>query len=142
MITTVVITIFTHNLAIGVLVGIVLSTVFFSRQIAQVVFVDSVLSEDGNQRTYSVAGQLFFISVDEFISAFDFKEELEQVTLNLSNAHLWDQAAVAAIDKVVLKFRRTGAEVELVGLNKASETLLQNLAVYNQEDALNKIADH
>ena len=142
MVTTVVITIFTHNLAIGVLAGIVLSTVFFSRQIAEVVFVDTVLSKDGNCRTYSVAGQLFFVSVDEFLSAFNFKEELEQVIINLSNAHLWDQAAVAAIDKVVLKFRRSGADVELVGLNEASETLLKNLAVHNQENAESQIADH
>jgi len=103
--------------------------VFFSRKIAKVVFVDTVLSPDGIHRTYSVAGQIFFVSVDEFIEAFDFKEELERVTINLTHAHIWDQAAVAAIDKVVIKFRRNGAEVELVGLNEASITLLNKLAI-------------
>lgn len=142
MITTVLITVLTHNLAIGVVVGIVLSTVFFSRKIAKLVFVDSLLSPDRQHRTYSVAGQLFFVSVDEFLEAFNFQEELGKVTLNLTNAHIWDQAAVIAIDKVVIKFRRRGAEVELVGLNEASATLLDKLAVHQKPDALDKLANH
>lgn len=75
MVTTVLITVLTHNLAIGVVIGIALSTVFFSRKIAKVVFVDTVLSSDGSKRTYSVAGQLFFVSVDDFLEAFDFNED-------------------------------------------------------------------
>lgn len=142
MITTVFITVLSHNLAIGVLVGIALSAVFFSRQIAQVVFVDKVLSADGFHRTYSVAGQLFFVSVEQFLEAFDFKEDIEWVTINLTHAHIWDQAAVAAIDKVVLQFRRHGAEVELVGLNEESAKMLNNLAIHDKPEALEKIASH
>ena len=142
MITTVFITVLTHNLAIGVLIGVALSTVFFSRKIAKVVFVDTVISSDKTHRTYSVAGQLFFVSTDEFLAAFDFKEELERVTIDLTHAHLWDQAAIAAIDKVVLKFRRMGAEVELIGLNEASATLLDKLGVHDKPGALESLASH
>ncbi|MBR8826572.1 MAG: SulP family inorganic anion transporter [Gomphosphaeria aponina SAG 52.96 = DSM 107014] len=142
MITTVFITVLTHNLAIGVVTGVVMSTVFFSRKIAKLVFVDKVLSSDGNHRTYSVAGQIFFVSVDEFLEAFDFKELVDRVTIDLTHAHLWDQGAVAAIDKVVIKFRRNGAEVELIGLNEASATLLDKLAMYNHPDALKQTSGH
>lgn len=142
MITTVFITVLTHNLAIGVLIGVALSTVFFSRQIAKVVFVDTVISSDKTHRTYSVAGQLFFVSTDEFLATFDFKQELERVTIDLTHAHLWDQAAIAAIDKVVLKFRRMGAEVELIGLNEASATLLDKLGVHDKPGAVESLASH
>lgn len=142
MITTVFITVLTHNLAIGVLIGVALSTVFFSRKIAKVVFVDTVISSDKTHRTYSVAGQLFFVSTDEFLAAFDFKEELERVTIDLTHAHLWDQAAIAAIDKVVLKFRRMGAEVELIGLNEVSATLLDKLGVHDKPGAVETLASH
>jgi SulP family sulfate permease len=131
-----------HNLAIGVVVGIALSTVFFSRKIAKVVFVDTVLSADGMHRTYGVAGQIFFVSVDEFLEVFDFQEELERVTINLTHAHIWDQAAVAAIDKVMFKFRRNGADVELVGVNQASAMLLNKLAIHDKPDAIENLASH
>lgn len=142
MVTTVLVTVWTHNLAIGVVIGIALSTVFFSRKIAKVVFVDTVLSPDGTKRTYSVAGQLFFVSVDDFLDAFNFNEELEFVLIDLTHAHIWDQSAVGAIDKVVIKFRRNGAEVELIGLNEASATLLDKLAVHNRPDTLESSSSH
>lgn len=142
MVTTVLITVLSHNLAIGVVVGVALSTVFFSRKIAKVVFVDKVLSADGTHRTYSVAGQIFFVSVDDFLENFDFHEELEKVTLDFSHAHIWDQSAVGAIDQVVIKFRRSGADVELLGLNEASATLVEKLAIHNDPDALKKMASH
>jgi len=142
MITTVLITILTHNLAIGVVVGIALSTIFFSREIAQVVFVDKTLSPDGMHRTYSVAGQIFFVSVEQFLNGFDLKEDIEKVTIDLSNAHIWDQSAVNAIDKVVIQFRRHGADVELVGLNEDSAQMLDRLAIHDKPDALEKVASH
>ncbi|HTL88748.1 MAG TPA: SulP family inorganic anion transporter [Leptolyngbya sp.] len=142
MMATVLITVVSHNLAIGVVVGIALSTVFFSRKIAKVVFVDQVLNADGTHRTYSVAGQIFFVSVDDFLENFDFYEALEKVTLNFSHAHIWDQSAVAAIDQVVMKFRRRGVDVELLGLNAASSTLVEKLARHNDPDALKKMANH
>ena len=135
MLTTMLVIIFTSNFALGVVVGIVMSTVFFSRKIAQLVFVDKMLSEDGTQCTYKVAGQIFFLSRDEFLEYFDFTELVEKVTIDLTHAHLWDQGAVEVLDKATLKFRRNGAEVELIGLNEASATLMDKLTNYQKSQA-------
>nr|WP_242021622.1 SulP family inorganic anion transporter [Nodosilinea sp. FACHB-141] len=132
MLTTMLVTIFTRNFALGVATGIVMSTVFFSRKIARLVFVDKVLHDDSSHRIYSVSGQIFFVSVDEFLEAFDFNEFVDRITIDLTHAHLWDQGAVAALDKVVNKFRRAGAEVEVVGLNEASATLVEKLTPHSQ----------
>lgn len=132
MLTTMMVTIFTRNFALGVATGIVMSTVFFSRKIAQLVFVDRVLKDNGRHRIYSVSGQIFFVSIDEFLDAFDFEEFVDRITLDLTHAHLWDQGAVAALDKVVNKFRRNGADVEIIGLNEASATLVEKLGVHSQ----------
>ncbi|MGB3639510.1 MAG: SulP family inorganic anion transporter [Rivularia sp. (in: cyanobacteria)] len=135
MLTTMLVIIFTSNFALGVVVGIVMSTVFFSRKIAQLVFVDKMLSEDRSHCTYKVAGQIFFLSRDEFLEYFDFTELVENVTIDLTHAHLWDQGAVEVLDKAILKFRRNGAEVELIGLNEASATLLDKLTDYQKSAA-------
>lgn len=137
MLTTMFVTIFTRNFALGVATGIVMSTVFFSRKIALLVFVDKVLSDDGTHRIYKVAGQIFFLSKEEFLQSFDFRELVERVTIDLTQAHLWDQGAVEVVDKAVSKFRRNGAEVEVVGLNQASATLFDQLAI-NKESAIMK----
>lgn len=132
MLTTMLVTIFTRNFALGVATGIVMSTVFFSRKIAQLVFVDKVLKDNGSHRVYSVSGQIFFVSIEEFLDAFDFNEFIDRVTIDLTHAHLWDQGAVAALDKIVNKFRRGGTDVEVVGLNEASATLVKKLAIHSQ----------
>ncbi|MGK7948587.1 MAG: SulP family inorganic anion transporter [Xenococcaceae cyanobacterium] len=136
MLTTVVITIFTSNLALGVVVGISLNAILFARKLADLVFVDTVLSPKGNERIYSVAGQIFFVSVNNLLKFFDFKENIELVKIDLTNAHLWDQSSIATIDKIVLNFRRNGVEVDLVGLNDASATLIDRLAVHNKIEVL------
>ena len=94
MLTTVMITVFSHNLAMGVFAGIALNAVLFARKLADLVFVDSLLSPDGNSRIYSVAGQIFFVSVNHFFKAFDFQEDLESIKIDLTHAHLWDQSAI------------------------------------------------
>ncbi|MEM1434883.1 MAG: SulP family inorganic anion transporter [Pseudomonadota bacterium] len=142
MIATVVTVVATHNLAIGVGVGVLLSGLFFAWKIAQVFRVSSRVSEDGSRRTYFVEGQLFFASVDAFRSSFDFKEALESVVIDVSHAHIWDISSVNALDMVVLKFRREGAEVDIVGLNEASETLVDRLAIHDQPGALERFFDH
>ena len=128
MLTTMFVIIFTRNFALGVATGIVLSTVFFSRKVAKLVFVDKTLVEEGAHRVYTVSGQIFFLSRDEFSASFDFSEPVEQVTINLKNAHIWDQGAVEVLDKTVQKFRRKVVEVTVEGLNEASSTLLNRLA--------------
>jgi sulfate permease, SulP family len=134
MLTTVVITLLSHNLAAGVLCGIALNTLLFSSKIAQLVFVDSIVDLHGTKRIYDVAGQIFFVSVNEFIAAFDFEEDVEYVKIDLTAAHLWDQSAIAALDKIILNFRRRGVQVDLVGLNEASATLVDKLATHEQFD--------
>jgi SulP family sulfate permease len=142
MIATVIVVVATHNLAIGVFVGVLFSGIFFAWKIAQVFRVTSILSDDGLARTYLVEGQLFFASVDDFNASFDFKEALERMTLDVSHAHIWDISSVAALDMVVLKFRREGAEVEIVGLNQASETIVDDLAIHDKPDALERLLGH
>jgi SulP family sulfate permease len=142
MIATVVVVIATHNLAIGVFVGVLCSGIFFAWKISQVFRVTSTLSENGATRTYLVEGQLFFASVEDFNASFDFKEALDRMILDVSHAHIWDISSVAALDMVVLKFRREGADVEIVGLNQASETLVDELAIHDKPGALERLLGH
>ena len=142
MLSTVVVVVATHNLAIGVLVGVLLSGIFFAWKIAQIFRVTSTLSENGEWRTYRVEGQVFFASVDDFLAAFDFKEALDKVTIDVSRAHIWDISSVAALDTVVLKFRREGATVDLVGMNEASETIVDSLAIHDKPGAMDRLIGH
>ncbi|MEQ9334174.1 SulP family inorganic anion transporter [Thalassobaculum sp.] len=142
MLATVVTVVATHNLAIGVLVGVLLSGIFFAWKIAQVFRVTSTLSADNMARTYVVEGQLFFASAEDFAAAFDFKEVLAKVTIDVSRAHIWDISSVAALDTVVLKFRREGADVDIVGLNVASETIVDRLAIHDKPGALERLMGH
>ncbi|WP_158046825.1 SulP family inorganic anion transporter [Skermanella pratensis] len=142
MIATTLTTVFTHDLSKGVLVGVLLSALFFARKVAHFVAVESTLAEDGRSRTYKVYGQLFFASADDFIARFDFQESLERVEIDLTSAHLWDYTAVGAIDKVVLRFRREGADVELIGLNQPSSTLLDRLGVHDKPEAGQQLGGH
>ncbi|WP_090270654.1 SulP family inorganic anion transporter [Thalassovita taeanensis] len=142
MLATVVFVVFTHNLAIGVLVGVLLSGIFFAWKIAQLFGVRSELSADGRQRTYIVEGQLFFASSEDFMKSFDFREALEKVVIDVSRAHIWDISSVAALDMAVLKFRRDGAEVEIIGMNTASETIVDRLAEHDKPGAMDKLMAH
>ncbi|WP_295807990.1 SulP family inorganic anion transporter [uncultured Nitratireductor sp.] len=142
MLATVVCVVATHNLAIGVLVGVLLSGIFFAGKIAQIFRVTSTLSADGRERTYRVEGQLFFASVEDFNAAFDFKEALDKVVIDVSRAHIWDISSVGALDMIVLKFRRDGAEVEIVGMNEASETIVDKLGIHDKPGALEKLMGH
>jgi len=142
MVATVFFVVYTHNLAIGVLIGVLLSGIFFAWKIAQIFRVTTLISKDGRHRTYTVEGQLFFASCDDFMKAFDFKEAAEKVTIDVSHAHIWDISSVAAVDMAVLKFRREGAEVELIGLNEASETIVDKLAIHDKPGAMDKLLGH
>ncbi|MFT5194040.1 MAG: SulP family sulfate permease [Cellvibrionaceae bacterium] len=135
MLATVGTVLYTHNLAFGVLVGVLLSCLFFARKIAKLITVISSLNEAKTQRTYHVVGQLFFVSTEEFIAQFDFNEPLESVELDLTQAHLWDGTAVAAVDKIVLKFRKNDIAVTIKGLNEFSDGLMSTLAIHDQPGA-------
>ncbi|MAS42773.1 MAG: sodium-independent anion transporter [Rhodobacteraceae bacterium] len=142
MLATVICVVWTHNLAIGVLVGVLLSGIFFAAKISQIFGVRSELSADGRHRTYVVEGQVFFASADVFSKAFDFREALDRVTIDVSRAHIWDISSVAALDMVVLKFRREGAEVDILGLNEASETIVDKLAMHDKPGAMDALGGH
>jgi SulP family sulfate permease len=142
MIATVVAVVYTHNLAIGVLLGVLLSGIFFAGKIAQLFRVTSTISPDGRVRSYRVEGQLFYASVEDFMNAFDFKEVLERVIIDVSDAHIWDISSVQALDMAVLKFRRDGADVEVVGMNTASETIVDKLGSFDKPGALDELLSH
>lgn len=142
MLSTVVVVVATHDLAKGVLVGVLLSGIFFARKVARIVEVTSTSTEDARSRTYTVLGQIFFASSERFSSAFDFKEVLEEVVIDVSGAHFWDVSAIAALDKVILKFRREGTRVEILGLNQASATMIDRFAVHDKPGAEAKLGAH
>ena len=142
MLATVIVVVATHNLAIGVLVGVLFSGIFFAWKISKLFGVTSTVTDAGCTRTYLIEGQLFFASVEAFNSSFDFKESLDKVIIDVSQAHIWDISSVTAIDTVVLKFRREGAEVEIIGMNEASETLVANLGVHDKPGALERLMAH
>jgi SulP family sulfate permease len=142
MLATVVVTVATHDLAKGVFTGVLLSGIFFAQKVARVVAVRSALSENGTTREYTVLGQIFFASADAFVGAFDFKEALDHVRIDVSRAHFWDVSAIAALDKAILKFRREGAEVEVVGLNEASATMVDRFGTHDKPGALERLLAH
>lgn len=108
MLATVTVVVLTHNLAYGVLVGVLLAALFFANKVGHYMQVSATLDEAGNHRIYHVRGQVFFSSADKFIDAFDFKEVEDKVTIGLRQTHFWDITADGALDKVVLKLRRQG----------------------------------
>jgi SulP family sulfate permease len=139
MVMTVLVVVFTHNLALGVFVGVLLAALFFANKVAHFMVVKSDLSEKDTKRRYEVRGQIFFASADKFAAAFDFKEALEKVEIDLSYAHFWDITSVSALDKVVLKFRREGTEVELVGMNAATATIVDRFGVHDKPEEVEKM---
>jgi SulP family sulfate permease len=142
MLATVGTVVYTHNLAIGVLVGVLLSGIFFAAKIAQLFRVSSALSADGRVRTYLVEGQMFYGSVEDFVAAFDFREGLDRVVIDVSRAHIWDISSVQALDMVVMKFRRSGADVSVHGMNAATETIVDKLALHDKPGAMDKLLAH
>lgn len=122
MLATVIVVVFTHNLALGVLVGVLLATLFFANKIGRFMVVKQ--QDEAGTRRYQVIGQVFFASSTQFADGFDFKDALERVVIDLSGAHFWDITAVAALDKVVLKYRRLGSQVEVLGMSEATATLV------------------
>ncbi len=132
MVATVVVVVATGNLAIGVLVGVVLSAVFFASKVQRVLVVNSTLDVAEQQRSYSVRGQVFFASSEALVSEFDFKEPIKSVRLDLSHAHFWDITAIDALDRIVYKFRRNGVSVALHGVNRASATMIDRYAKHDK----------
>lgn len=142
MVATVVVVVLTHDLAKGVLVGVLLSGIFFATKVGRYMHVGSQSVDEGRAREYRVVGQVFFASCEAFVNAFDFKEVVDKVTIDVSRAHFWDISAVSALDKVVIKFRREGTEVEILGLNEASLTMIDRFGIHDKPDAAERLISH
>ncbi len=142
MLVTVVITVWSHDLAQGVLAGVILSGLFFASKVKRLFEVTSELSSDGVARNYRIAGQVFFASSDQFADAFDFKEVLDRVVIDVSQAHFWDISAIGTLDKAILKFRREGTAVEVIGLNEASASMVQRFAIHDKPGAKAQLGGH
>lgn len=124
MIVTVAVVVFTHNLAFGVGAGVILSVVFFARNVSSLIKVTSVVDPDNVERLYAVSGELFFASTNDLVHAFDYDSvKVSYVEIDLSTARIWDTSAVAALDAVVARFADRGIEAHLVGLNRHAEAL-------------------
>ena len=128
MLTTVAIVVETHNLAYGVVAGVLLAAIFFARRVAHLVDVSSVLDPDGGQRIYAVTGELFFASSNELVQSFDYADPVRRVVIDLTDAHVWDSSAVATLDGIVTKFAARGTTAEVVGLNTHSAALHTRLS--------------
>jgi SulP family sulfate permease len=139
MVVTVVVVVWTHNLAYGVFAGVLLAALFFANKVGHFMYVSSELDEQTDTRRYSVAGQVFFTSSEKFLASFDFKEAVDHVVIDLTRAHFWDITAVGALDKAVIKFRREGARVEIIGLNEASETIVDRFGVHDKPEEIDKV---
>jgi SulP family sulfate permease len=142
MLTTVVVVVATHNLAYGVFVGVLMAAMFFANKIGHYMAVTSELDSTSNERTYKVFGEVFFRSADIFVRGFDVKEKLHKVTIDLTHAHFWDITAVAALDKIVLKFRREGAEVSVINMNDATKTIVDDFGVHHNPEEVKQVMGH
>ncbi|HEX2144980.1 MAG TPA: SulP family inorganic anion transporter [Glycomyces sp.] len=128
MVVTVAATIATHNLAIGVLAGVIVAMVAFARKVAHLVEVTSVTDPDGTVEVYAVTGQLFFASSNDLVHFFDYDGDPDEVVIDLTDAHVWDASAVSALDAVTGKYASRGKTVEIIGLNRPSAELHDELS--------------
>ena len=146
MLTTVGTTVLTHDLSRGVLVGVVLSALFFLRRISKMMDIESRFDAETRTITHAIHGQMFFASTTAFLELIDEydadHEEARRFVLDFRGSHVWDGSAVAAVDKVVLRERNRGLEVEVIGLNEASEGILDKLAVHRSADEPQTVGAH
>jgi SulP family sulfate permease len=132
MVATVVVVVATHDLAKGVLVGVLLSGIFFTGKVRNMFAVVRTVSADGNEASYVATGQIFFASVDRFTRAFLVEDSAKRVTIDVHAAHFWDISGVGALDKIVARLRRDGRQVEVIGYNEASADIIDRFALHDK----------
>jgi SulP family sulfate permease len=128
MVVTVAAVVVTHNLAIGVVLGSITAMVIFAKRVAHLAEVTGVVDPDGNQVVYAVTGELFFASSNDLVYQFDYKDDPDDVVIDLSDAHIWDASSVAALDAIETKYNQRGKKVTIIGLNKPSADMHGKLA--------------
>ncbi|WP_068675761.1 SulP family inorganic anion transporter [Oceanobacillus sp. Castelsardo] len=126
MVVTVGIVLATNDLSKGVLAGVLLSAIFFAAKISKVKVTEE-LDIRAQRRIYQVEGQIFFASVNDFTEKFHFEDTVKTVEIDLTNAHLWDDSAIGALDKIEMKFEQNGIHVEYTGLNTESKQLINKI---------------
>jgi sulfate permease, SulP family len=136
MVATVVTVVLTADLSKGVLIGVILSGVFFAGKVSHLSQITSTLSEDEKVRTYIVEGQIFFASAAIFVDAIDVTEPVDRIIIDVTAAHFWDISAIGALDRVIMKARRYERPVDVVGLNEASSTMVERFAIHKREGAV------
>lgn len=139
MIATVIVVLLTHNLAYGVVIGTILSAIFFVSKISHV-DVEKVVNN--NSVKYIAKGPLFFASTTAFINKFNYYEDIDTVDIDLSNMKIYDESAVDAIDKVVIKFHKNGIKTNLLGMNESCKELIDKIAVHNKPNGLATSVEH
>ena len=132
MIATTVTVVATHDLSKGVILGVLLSAIFFMRKVGKTIAVTEVPTPEPGVLRYHVSGQLFFASADLFAASFEHHGQPTRVEIDLSDAHLWDLTGVAAVDKVVFRYRRQGADVQVTGMNDAARTLVTRVGRFEK----------
>ncbi|HQR74611.1 MAG TPA: SulP family inorganic anion transporter [Sulfurovum sp.] len=139
MLATTGIVVFTHNLALGVLVGVLLAALFFANKISHFMYCQKSYDETSSTRIYKFVGQIFFNSADRFSDEFDYKEEVKNVIIDVSQAHFWDITAVYALDKAVIKLRNLGKEVQVIGQNEATRTIIDRFGIHDKPEEIQKV---
>ncbi|WP_366141162.1 SulP family inorganic anion transporter [Sulfuricurvum sp.] len=139
MLSTVFVVVGTHNLALGVFTGVLLASLFFANKISHLMYWDKSFEETSSTRIYKFVGQIFFNSADRFADAFDYKEEVKNVVIDVTRAHFWDISAVYALDKAVIKLRTMGKEVEVIGQNEATQTIIDRFGVHDKPSEIEKM---
>jgi SulP family sulfate permease len=123
MVSTVAVTVGTHNLAIGVIVGVLVAMTLFARRVAHLTETHRELVEDDHGQVtavYTVTGELFFASSNDLYTQFEYADDPDRVVVDLSQSHIWDASTVASLDAITTKYERKGKTVEITGLNDAS----------------------
>lgn len=139
MLSTVAVTVYTHNLALGVITGVLFASLFFANKISHFMYCNISYNEDKSSKTYQFIGQVFFNSADKFYETVDFKEVLDKVIIDISRAHFWDISAVYALDKAVIKLRREGADVEIIGQSEATKTIIDRFGIHDKPEEIEKV---
>lgn len=139
MVATTAVVVFTHNLALGVLTGVLLASLFFANKISHLMYWETSFEEAGSTRIYKFFGQIFFNSADRFADAFDYKEEAKRIIIDVTHAHFWDITAVYALDKAVIKLRNMGKEVEIIGQNEATRTIIDRFGIHDKPEEIEKM---
>lgn len=130
MLITVILVLFTNNLAVGVIAGVAFAAIFFATKISK---VNVVKEEYDDKITYHIAGQIFFVSIDSMMDQIDFNQAVGLVELDFSEAHLWDDSAVDAIDTIVRKFEERDIDVKVESLNADSRKIIKELSTLNEQ---------